>query len=143
MSDICQKALKFCLPCVLRANQRNASQIVVEEILEQTSFGLMTPRSTMERPSTRPSTMRRRSTQTGRPYSVRSSQASVGSHQFSNYAAASPTRHPRTASLVRRPTAARLTSRAACVGHPRPLLASCCTLKTQLPAGPGTALLKP
>ncbi|KAE9035674.1 hypothetical protein PR001_g9205 [Phytophthora rubi] len=90
MSDICQKALKFCLPCVLRANQRNASQIVVEDILEQTSFGLVTPRSTMNRPSTRPSAMRRRSTQTGRPYSVRSSQASVGSHQFSNYAAASP-----------------------------------------------------
>ncbi|KAG6616609.1 uncharacterized protein IUM83_13022 [Phytophthora cinnamomi] len=99
MSDINQKALKFCLPCVLRANQRNASQIVVEEILEQTSFGLVTPRTTMERPSARPSTMRRRSTQTGRPYSVRSSQASVGSHQFSNYAAspyaASPYCQPR------------------------------------------------
>ncbi|GMF52382.1 unnamed protein product [Phytophthora fragariaefolia] len=84
MSDICQKALKFCLPCVLRANQRNASQIVVEEILEQTSFGLVTPRNTMDRPSSRPSTIRRRSTQT-RPINVRSSQASVGSHQFSNY----------------------------------------------------------
>ncbi|KAF4322497.1 hypothetical protein BBO99_00002640 [Phytophthora kernoviae] len=26
MSDICQKALKFCLPCVLRANQRTTSE---------------------------------------------------------------------------------------------------------------------
>ncbi|KAG1689193.1 hypothetical protein DVH05_002756 [Phytophthora capsici] len=87
MNDICQKALKFCLPCVLRANQRNASQIVVEEILEQTSFGLVTPRSTMNRPSSRsrPSSMRRRSTQTGRPGNFHSSQAS---HQFSHYAAA-------------------------------------------------------
>ncbi|GMF18526.1 unnamed protein product [Phytophthora lilii] len=95
MNDICQKALKFCLPCVLRANQRNASQIVVEEILEQTSFGLVTPRSTMDRSSrSRPSSLRRRSTQTGRPYSLRSSQASVGSQQFSHYAA-SPYYQPR------------------------------------------------
>ncbi|KAL4114270.1 hypothetical protein PRIC2_014593 [Phytophthora ramorum] len=96
MSDICQKALKFCLPCVLRANQRNASQIVVEEILEQTSFGLVTPHSTMGRPSSRsrPSSMRRRSTQTGRPYSARPSQASYGSQQFSHYAA-SPYCQPR------------------------------------------------
>ncbi|KUF77651.1 hypothetical protein AM587_10009708 [Phytophthora nicotianae] len=96
MNDICQKALKFCLPCVLRANQRNASQIVVEEILEQTSFGLVTPRSTIDRPSnrSRPSSMRRRSTQTGRPYNFRSSQASNGSQQFSHYAA-SPYYQPR------------------------------------------------
>ncbi|KAG7384996.1 hypothetical protein PHYPSEUDO_002008 [Phytophthora pseudosyringae] len=96
MNDICQKALKFCLPCVLRANQRNASQIVVEEILEQTSFGLVTPRSTMDRPSSRsrPSSMRRRSTQTGRPYSLRSSQAPYGAQQFPHYAA-SPYCQPR------------------------------------------------
>ncbi|KAG3108635.1 hypothetical protein PI124_g17695 [Phytophthora idaei] len=96
MNDICQKALKFCLPCVLRANQRNASQIVVEEILEQTSFGLVTPGSTMDRPSSRsrPSSMRRRSTQTGRPYNFRSSQALYGSQQFSHYAA-SPYYQPR------------------------------------------------
>ncbi|OWZ06439.1 hypothetical protein PHMEG_00021306 [Phytophthora megakarya] len=88
MGDITQKALKFCLPCVLRANQRNASQIAVEEILEQTSFGLVTPRNTMDRPSSnpsRPSSLRRRSTQTGRPYNF---QASYGSQQFSHYAAA-------------------------------------------------------
>jgi hypothetical protein len=93
MNDICQKPLKFCLPCVLRANQRSASQIVVEEILEQTSFGLVTPRTTMDRPSSRsrPSSLRRRSTQTSRPYSFRASQASP---QFAHYAA-SPYLQPR------------------------------------------------
>lgn len=89
MSDICQKALKFCLPCVLRANQRSASQIAVEELLEQTSFGLVTP---SDRPSSRsrPSSMRRRSTQTGRPLSFRASQGPRGSHY-----AASPYYQPR------------------------------------------------
>ncbi|KAG7385469.1 hypothetical protein PHYBOEH_009017 [Phytophthora boehmeriae] len=93
MSDICQKALKFCLPCVLRANQRSASQIAVEEILEQTNFGLATP---IDRPSSRsrPSSMRRRSTQTGRPYNFRASQAPRGSQQYLHYAA-SPYHQPR------------------------------------------------
>ncbi|KAI9982341.1 hypothetical protein PInf_008269 [Phytophthora infestans] len=96
MNAICQKPIKFCLPCVLRANQRNASQIVVEEILGQTSFGLVTPQSTMNRPSSRsrPSSIRRRLTQTGRPYNSRSSQASNGSQHFSHYAA-SPYYQPR------------------------------------------------
>ncbi|RLN98854.1 hypothetical protein BBJ28_00015084 [Nothophytophthora sp. Chile5] len=96
--DICQKALKFCLPCVLRANQRSAAQIAVEELLEQTSYGLVTPHGALERPSSRsrPSSARRRSTQTGRPYSShRISQTSVGSQPFTPHYAASPYLQPR------------------------------------------------
>ncbi|RLN92210.1 hypothetical protein BBJ28_00011751 [Nothophytophthora sp. Chile5] len=96
--DICQKALKFCLPCVLRANQRSAAQIAVEELLEQTSYGLVTPRGALERPSSRsrPSSVRRRSTQTGRPYSShRVSQTSAGSQPFTPHYAASPYYQPR------------------------------------------------
>ncbi|CAH0478825.1 unnamed protein product [Peronospora belbahrii] len=94
MHDICQKALKFCLPCVLRANHRNASQIVEEEILEQTTFGTVTPCRAMDCPSNyaRPSSMRRRSTQTGRSHNFL--HASYGSHQISSYAA-SPYCQPR------------------------------------------------
>uniref|UniRef100_A0AAV1UUE7 FYVE-type domain-containing protein n=1 Tax=Peronospora matthiolae TaxID=2874970 RepID=A0AAV1UUE7_9STRA len=87
MNGMYQQALKFCLPCVLRANQRNASQIVIEEILEQTSLGLVTPRSTFNQldghPS--PSPLRRRSTQSVRANN--SAQVPYGSYQFPQHAA--------------------------------------------------------
>ncbi|CAI5742848.1 unnamed protein product [Peronospora destructor] len=87
MNDILQKSLKFCLPCVLRANHRNASQIVVEEILEQTTFGLVTPSRATDCSSnhSRPSSIRRRSTQTGQLHNL--PQSSHGSNRFSHYAA--------------------------------------------------------
>ncbi|CAI5729961.1 unnamed protein product [Peronospora effusa] len=94
MNDIRRKALKFCLPCVLRANHRNASQIVVEEILEQTTFGLVSSSRATDCPSnhSRPSSIRRRSTQTGQLHNLPPS--SHGLNQFSHYAA-SPYYQPR------------------------------------------------
>ncbi|CAI5717617.1 unnamed protein product [Hyaloperonospora brassicae] len=87
MNGMRQQALRFCLPCVLRATQRNASQLVVEELLEQTSLDLVTPRSTLDQVTgdARPSPMRRRSTQSGRSH--HSAQAPCGSNPSSPYAA--------------------------------------------------------
>lgn len=92
MRDITEKALNFCLPCVVAANQQSAAQLAIEDMMARTTMASdITPRSTTSsafRASNAAASLRQRWTRGASIYGARPSY--TGSSNGSSSGAFSP-----------------------------------------------------